>query len=93
MQFGPLTSTDAARVLSEPVTGTTRQEEIYADSEVSETALRNGWVSIRQNTNILECLLSIWLMRPLGGENSVTYLRMGKLNEPKTAANIWSFFC
>lgn len=48
-------------------------------------------MSVLNNANILEHVLSVYLARYLGGGKSATYFLLGLLNEFKTTANIWTF--
>lgn len=90
LRFGRVTSTGAVRVLS--LRGpdmAMRTEATAADGELQSAVLRQSGVG--QGGSIFERLLSVWLMRPLGGGRAAGALRLGRLNEPKTQAHLPQF--
>lgn len=87
MRFGRVTSTGAVRVLAvQSAIPTVREEAGNADAVLQSAGLRQQGTTAP--SGVLERLIAVWLMRPLGGGRVGEALRMGRINEPKTAANL-----
>lgn len=66
MRFGRITSTVADRVLAcASSIEETRQEAFEVEHEAQAVMIRRTCVSIRQQVNVLEIILSIWLNCPI----------------------------
>lgn len=77
--FGRTRSTSAARVLALHSTNLdTRPEAADADKDLNYAALSQR--GSRPVVGVLECLLSVWLLRSLGGGRVTEGIRSGRLS-------------
>lgn len=87
MRFGRVTSTGAVQILAlRSGTPTVQEEARDAEAIVQSAGMRQQGTSAP--SGVLERLIAVWLMRPLGRGRVGDALRMGRINEPKTAANL-----
>lgn len=72
---------------------TIRNNATQADVNIVSAPLRQyGSSQNDKQTGLLDRINSIWLRRRLIGWRVAEYLRMGRINKKKTAADIWRFF-